>query len=403
MKLASVPASLALALFCGSVPAQGVVVVDASSGPGTDFTTIQAAVDAAADGDVILVRPGAYPETVVVTARSLVLHGDPGSGTVPTIDGIRVTDLAAAQTVEVRLLALQNSPSPPTEAIEVRDCAGSVWLEEITIPDLFYVPGHSLLVESCASVVLSRCSFGELVQVFAPGPPAVELLASNVHVFDSSFDPPLIGDVEGPPGIRAVGPGELGIYESTVHGTDGPTASFGAGACISYDGGDGVLLVGDVALFVQDSDIQGGDSDPTCFVSGDPGQPIVAGTGPVTMLGSLARTHRVGSPVRDDEAVHVELEGQPFDVVRVYFSIRPSPPLHVGLVDVPVFLGGPLLKVSVGSLGAPGALTVDVPVGSLGPGVSAIVLYAQALFVGTTTPGLVLSEPTAITVLDDAF
>src|SRR5262245_52936976 len=57
MKLARAAALLGLA---GALGAQQTWVVDQALGPGADFDQIQPAVDAAAPGDVILVRQGLY-------------------------------------------------------------------------------------------------------------------------------------------------------------------------------------------------------------------------------------------------------------------------------------------------------------------------------------------------------
>ena len=48
----------------------------------TDYSTIQAALDAALDGDSVVVEPGNYFESVVVPALSITLlsqSGDPGN------------------------------------------------------------------------------------------------------------------------------------------------------------------------------------------------------------------------------------------------------------------------------------------------------------------------------------
>ncbi len=54
--------------------AAGVTHTVAADGSG-DFATIQAAVDAAADGDTVFVRPGNYVEAVVI-AKDIILRGD---------------------------------------------------------------------------------------------------------------------------------------------------------------------------------------------------------------------------------------------------------------------------------------------------------------------------------------
>lgn len=67
----------AFAGFVGGVAAT-THVVDASGGG--DFTTIQAAVDAASPGDTIQIRPGTYDGGVIVD-KSLTIVGDPGDAT----------------------------------------------------------------------------------------------------------------------------------------------------------------------------------------------------------------------------------------------------------------------------------------------------------------------------------
>jgi pectin methylesterase-like acyl-CoA thioesterase len=58
---------LALALcLAAALGAQTTWIVDASNGPGTHFTTIQAAVNASSPGDKIFVKIGLYVENVVI-------------------------------------------------------------------------------------------------------------------------------------------------------------------------------------------------------------------------------------------------------------------------------------------------------------------------------------------------
>ena len=54
--------------------AGGPLVVDASGGG--DFTSIQAAVDAADDGDEILVKPGLYAEAITIEEKDVAVRGD---------------------------------------------------------------------------------------------------------------------------------------------------------------------------------------------------------------------------------------------------------------------------------------------------------------------------------------
>jgi hypothetical protein len=93
----------------------GVIRVD-PSGAG-DFTAIQPAIDAAANGDVILVAAGDYwtpavgqlAANLIVDAKALTLIADPPGASVK-VPGMRILNLAANQTVFVR--GFDALPSP---------------------------------------------------------------------------------------------------------------------------------------------------------------------------------------------------------------------------------------------------------------------------------------------------
>ena len=58
--------AFALVVLLGRPPsAQSVRVVDIAGGPGSEFTSLAAAVSSAAEGDLLLVRGGDYPETLL--------------------------------------------------------------------------------------------------------------------------------------------------------------------------------------------------------------------------------------------------------------------------------------------------------------------------------------------------
>lgn len=109
-------------------------------GPGVDFTDLPAAVAAAADGDLILVEDGVY-SPFTVAGKALAIVGEAGAsarvaGPVVGAPLAVVRDLGPAQSVLLQGLELDNNaPVVPFEAefpgaaLEVRDCAGPVWVE----------------------------------------------------------------------------------------------------------------------------------------------------------------------------------------------------------------------------------------------------------------------------------
>lgn len=400
---ATLGASLVLATSPG---AQTVHVVDRNLGhPSSMFHSVNAAVAAAADGDVILVHPGTYSEVLAIHGKSLTIQGDrPNSWTsAPVVDGLTIADLAATQTVTVRGINIRNSTVPLNNKIRLRNNAGPVWIEELVTPAILIGVGNMFLVEDCDSVVLNDCNIGRFVRVDTQ-PAPTRFVRSSVHIFDSRFAPnhTVLG-IDGSPGIRAEGPGILGVYESMIHGSNGVSGDDGQGGCVSTDGGAAIRLEGDVELLVQDSLVEGGLGGQDCTPPGQDGPPIRPGTGTVHMLSSTARTHRAKSPVRDDESISVTLLGEPGDHVLVFFTPRrPLTQLFLSAVDGPLLIAPPLIKILDGTLPTTGRRPLLLPVGDLGPGVSAVVLYAQALFIGGQGE-LVVSEPTAVTLLDQSF
>ncbi len=69
-------------LFFGVVPVWADTI---NVGPGETYTTIQAAINAANDGDTIQVAAGTYNENLVIADKSLILQGENKNTTI--IDG----------------------------------------------------------------------------------------------------------------------------------------------------------------------------------------------------------------------------------------------------------------------------------------------------------------------------
>ena len=119
-------APLCLALLLPSAAAGQVLVVD--DGGGADFTAIQDAVAAAAEGGTVLVKAGSY-DGVAIDGKALTVVAEAGQA-VQLGGAVTVTNLAAGQTVVLHGLAASSAPKKLEARLEITDCAGDVWVED---------------------------------------------------------------------------------------------------------------------------------------------------------------------------------------------------------------------------------------------------------------------------------
>ena len=403
MKVALVSSSLVLFLAVRA-GAQVVHVVDASNGPGTEFTDLDSAASAAADGDILLVRTGQYFATIV-QAKSLVIQADTGANV--RVDEITVRDLPAGGAVVVRGLTIDGGGVLPP-SVEVRDCQGSVWFEECHVPGVFqaFFAG-GVLVEDSPSVVFEDC------RIDAPAAidpdilePTLRLARSTVHVLACDVlgrdGPDQLGFGDNFPGAVAIvqEDGELWIQGSLVQGGSGGNANFGCDA--GEDGASALVLSGTAPeVFVQDSELLGGEGG-----TGSGGCPdgadaaaVDAPVGTLTTVPGTTRRLAISSPLREGATATFSASGLPGDRVWFLFSGAPRPRVTAGNFTGTLLLRPPLFTVSFGIIGPGGTLDQDLTVTELGPAIEGLDYYLQSLF---WSPGLGahMSTPSAVVVLD---
>lgn len=141
---------------------------------GGDFPDIQSAVDAALEGEDILILPGSYvPPTIdgksvrlFASGNGTVLLQDPSN---PEGAALTVRNLGAGQFFLATGLDVARQASPPSllvegPAVRIEDCQGLVHLQDCTgvVSDLFPEEGGigpGLAVDRSAKVVLVDCLF----------------------------------------------------------------------------------------------------------------------------------------------------------------------------------------------------------------------------------------------------
>jgi hypothetical protein len=401
-----------------------VLVVD-KIGIGT-FTDIQAAVDAAAERDTILVKSGIY-DTFSVTNKSLFITGDAFS-TVRIDGAIRVWNLAAD-----KLLVLANLQSTGIGTtvetayglylnhddgrVRVQNCD----LEGARVPSTFpgdYLGYAGVSATDCADLSLTNC-------VIAAGSPSFSA-ASGLEAQHSSvtlYDCMLAGTI-GQDGTN--NDGGYGGDGSSVHSSSFLFASRsafmagdgGQGACNccgfcggSYggDGGDGVRADATSSASLLNCSLDAGAAGAmaNCCTPGPfcdcyfPGSPGHAQSGNVTVFSGIGGTLHPPPPVRENTQLSLVFDGRPGDHVHLLIA-RTAAYQFIPSEEGVLLLASPMRRLDFGVLPATGRFTRSIPIFDLDPVLDSVTLQLQATF--TTPQGeVVLGSPGSLVVLSDNF
>lgn len=400
-----------------SVARGDVLVVDPLGGAGVDFTSLQAAADAAGEGDTLLVR-GSHAG-LVVSGKSLNVIADTGGQI--ALQHVAIANLAANQWFSMRGADVGSFLSS-SQPLQLTQLAGNVFFEGCS----FSAPAVSsntkldaARLTNVANATFARCAFLGGTAAFGAftaldGTSGLVASGSEVHLFECTVGGGQGGDCgstgscfAGDGGSAAiVAGGSLLVYGSALTGGDGGAAT---GTCVgggAHGGNGGATIVSLGALVrVTDPDLTPGlgglavNSDIFCLPDDGSDGLQVAGS-PAAFFPGPARAFSASSPHRTGESVDISVGGLPGDLVFMVLATDQAPqwlaPFQATLV--PRIVGILPLGVVPGS----GSFQFAVPLGNLGPGVEALLFYGQAAFLPPAGT-LVLGPPTAVTVLDGAF
>lgn len=407
-------ASAVLAHGLALVPplvAQKVLVV---GGPSGAYAQIQPAVDAAADGDVVLVHAGTYMG-FTIHGKGIAMTSDLGEW-VEIVSPVVVESLSAGSRASLRgLRILTHFDTPP---LQLKGNVGSVWVEDCMSKALDATTAgvgvDAVSVTSCASVVFHRCAFtasnGVFLDILFNGPGGTGVVAANSSV--SMFATVAKGGKGAPhlfntfakPGGRGVSAnaGTWFISGSTVLGGDGGDDPFVVGA--GAQGGIGLWATASVV------------SIDSTFMGGSGGADSVGGLGPsgadtfsgpggsLTLLPGAARTLNVDSPVRELQSSAVSLHGRPGELAIAFFASQPMPPLQLlpfgGVLLLPT---GSVVAVVSGTTDPNGDVSLGVPIPALPAAIEGVSLWAQSVFADSGVSAATLGPPSTLVVLDSAF
>jgi len=282
-------------IICSSARA-GVIVVDPGGGPG-GAALLQAAIDSAQSGDILLLRPGDYTSLpgghphLVDKSLSLVVDGPPGS---VVLSGLRIGSNDPA--FRLLLRGLHVAPAPMTAldagAVDVSG-DGNFWFEDCVFagslaPSGNPVPGlgGSLGSGSIPELMLVRCTL-----LGGDGPDEV---------------PGVSAAVAGAPGadlVAAITLLTISIHECTIRGGRGGDGDpFAGGGSTTADGGSGLVLIGVSPVSILESTIVGGDEGAANPAATKPGPGITVGVVNLKRRDTLIQAGAVngsGTPVDD--------------------------------------------------------------------------------------------------------
>jgi hypothetical protein len=370
------------------VPGAHADVIHVAPGAGS----VQGAVDSARPGDVILLAPGDYGETVTIAGKALTLVGDGG---IAALERLTVRDVVAGQTVVLRGLRLRPALTPAPSwngALELLDIDGHVRVEDCSIEGNGWKGPQGCAgawVQGCHSVVLARCDLMGAKdhapgQIPVAGGSGLELTWSVVVAFDcdieggrgadATFGPTPWYGGEGGSGVLNGAGGVLHLDGCVLTGGDGGWGAWHEDCTVSYDGGSGGdglrQFDGSAASSIRSVVAQGGAQGFTlpspCGDAGGgpealPGQGLHVLAGAFVQYPATQRGFAASSPVREGEHLLLTLTVLPGDAALVLVSLAPAHAGMPGRQGVLLVDAGALLTVLAVSV-PPGGWTIGLRV-----------------------------------------
>jgi hypothetical protein len=417
---------LAASLACIPVSsfAANVHVVSFAPGPGVDFTSAQAAVDAAAPGDVILFRQGSYG-SVTIAGKGITLIADAGafvhlaagfsfSKTMGPLSFHNVVrDVPAGERVVFRGFWTIGG-------LELIDCDGAVWIEDCGVVGT----APALRASGCERVDVVRGSVKGLhgyvdqaAHTFIPTGDAAWIVGSNLCASGAAF---IGGDGKdfsftqlGPSGSTSAGRGLVldsgataWLEGSTVVGGTGGDGEGSVAQIYCFNGGDGGVGLRVVAssATLRNTSVVGGPGGSvvgSCLfwplTPGAAGSAIEIVSGSVTTSDFSGGSITLSSPTRATQSTTLSLTGSANGAAVLFVGSS----LATGPAATP--LGSTLLSpstyVALVPLGPAGSVGLSIPMPLLPPGIEAAAVFTQAAYC-SPVDGCAFGAGSELTVLD---
>lgn len=382
--------------------------------PNVDFNAVQPAIDAAADGDTLLLMYlDGPPADWLIDGKSLVIVRHPNMGTTP-FRSCEIRNLAAGQTVALVNLA---SAALAAQPLSIHDNQGNVWLQGCSISG--GAPGGTAAeIRASAAVhllgvgVVGWPNFSALQGPLpgVPGQGALRIESSSVEIENGSlWGGNGYSKNTGQPGALSAGAdalviesGELLLSDALVNGGNGGSEFTPFAPCASYaPGGSGLVLgAGQPLVHRRKATIQGGGH----ICPGAPTAPaVVVNSGTVDVLPPTLRSMSFpwAMPV-------FEAPGWTYGFLApageyAFYAISAAPAWSYMPAWTGVLALAPSQVIRFGGVvAAPGVVykTVSLPALPAGAGLS---LYYQPAFIDPATSALALGAPVLALLMDQGL
>ncbi|MHC5063357.1 MAG: hypothetical protein ACYTG5_05225 [Planctomycetota bacterium] len=416
MRHSALSCCLALVSLSTIVAQERVFIVDPGNAPGTDFTRLDEAINAAGDGDVLILRESSYPATSI-SGKSISLIAEENADVL--LDSIAISDLSADQEVTIR--GIRAMPIMQRTTLEATSNAGPILIEDSQILGatgvgfLFPVTSSTSLTD-CSSVTFVRCS---LIADGNQTPPFGQTPVEGVHALIATDSKISLFDclLRGGPNDTIGGQGGYGllltggsVFASGCEfiGMDGgPAGTSIFGKLPGGDGGDGIELrisgASEARGLVTSSSFAGGSGGAS--IVGCPAGPDGTGidsTGGslVTRAGNL-RSFEMTSPVRGGEQAILNFAGPQGDLLFLVVS-QSHQSRFEGLLQATLVPGPNLLVLPIGLMPAAGVLQLELLMPPLPAAVDSLALVAQTAAISTSQE-LVLGTPSTLVLLNQGL
>lgn len=390
--------SASLALLATTATADVLVVAPT----GAPYTTVQAAINAAVDGDTVLVKAGVYPG-FTVTAKSLSIVSDP-EGAARIESWIIIQNVGVGRRVCLSGFELRSTSQG---TLRVSDCAGALRLEGLrtVAPTTYPSDAVALRLTNCADVAVLRCDLRGADQEALATSPGAGLVAtdSRCALYDSQvtggkgtdgflYQSLVFRADPGAAGCQILGTSTLFASGSTLTGGAGGTGM--DGYCLfgawpgrpGANGGAGLVVESSANVWLLDTATvggvrgEGGAGTEQCGAPpGSPGLPGVGVDGTATVLPGTRRVLACATHVREFAPFTLTLRGEPGDLVWVNGGFTSQWTLDLPFGGVRL-VGAGSRRAFLGTVSGDGTLSVPVQFGEMGSGIAAQTRFLQAFF-----------------------